>query len=314
MRRAVFALGAVLVVAVIAIVAMPRRAADSTFDAPAAGGTVGSTPPVEADATGVAGEPADGDDTAHPVAPASARPAEVTALADGDSFRIVWLDTDEPDELRLIGINAPELDACFGEQAQGVLERMIGDATLAVDLVGRDDFGRELANVWADGVFVNAELVAVGAAVALSDSGEHGTLLTEQEAAAMRGGVGMWDPSECGTVGSSAVRIVSLVADAPGRDDLNPNGEWIDIGNDGAAPAALDGWSVRDESTRHRYHFPAGFALAPGATVRVHSGCGDDTPTELFWCDGDPVWNNGGDTAYLLDADGHFVDTLTYGG
>ncbi|MFH1103317.1 MAG: MBL fold metallo-hydrolase, partial [Actinomycetota bacterium] len=56
----------------------------------------------------------------------------------------------------------------------------------------------------------------------------------------------------------------------------------------------------------------AGFAIDPGAFVTIRSGCGDDTTVELFWCADGPVWNNDGDTAILLDADGAFVSRLRY--
>ena len=43
--------------------------------------------------------------------------------------------------------------------------------------------------------------------------------------------------------------------------------------------------------------------------------CGDDDrqgdQIELFWCDPEPpIWNNGGDTAFLLDPGGNTVDFL----
>jgi competence protein ComEC len=76
----------------------------------------------------------------------------------------------------------------------------------------------------------------------------------------------------------------------------------------------VNDWSIRDESTRHRFFFPNGFVLAGNGQVRVFSGCGDDDATSLYWCDGDPVWNNSGDTAFLVDQHGRFVDTLGYQG
>ena len=47
--------------------------------------------------------------------------------------------------------------------------------------------------------------------------------------------------------------------------------------------------------------------------MTVHTGCGADTGTDLFWCnEGSAVWNNDGDTAFLLDPRGNVVDTRTY--
>ena len=84
------------------------------------------------------------------------------------------------------------------------------------------------------------------------------------------------------------------------------------IRNDGEAAVDLSDWSLRDESTRHRFEFPS-VRLNPDERVRVRTGCGenelDDDPIELFWCDPEaPVWNNGGDTAFLLDLNGGTAD------
>ena len=57
--------------------------------------------------------------------------------------------------------------------------------------------------------------------------------------------------------------------------------------------------------TSHRYNFPSGFLLDAGADVRVLTGCGTDTTTSLYWCSGGAVWNNSGDTAFLLDPSGN---------
>ena len=49
-------------------------------------------------------------------------------------------------------------------------------------------------------------------------------------------------------------------------------------------------------------------ALAPGASVAVHTGCGRPTATDLYWCnEGSAVWNNSGDTAFLLDPAGNIA-------
>lgn len=250
----------------------------------------------------------------HPNPPAGTRGAVVTALADGDSFDIRWNDSGDSDELRLVGINAPESSACFGDAARGVLQVLTSDADLVVETVGRDEFGRGLANVWVGDVFVNARLVELGAALAQSEGGTHAALLVESQQRASTNKVGLWDPTFCGIVGDESLTIVGIESDAPGQDNLNPNGEWIDVRNEGSVPVDLTGWSIRDESTRHRFSFPDGFSLEADTTVRVFSGCGDDDQASLYWCDGDPVWNNGGDTGFLVDTDGRFVDTFGYSG
>jgi len=43
--------------------------------------------------------------------------------------------------------------------------------------------------------------------------------------------------------------------------------------------------------------------------VRIHTGCGSASATDLFWCvSGSAVWNNDGDTAFLTDTRGNVAD------
>jgi hypothetical protein len=84
-------------------------------------------------------------------------------------------------------------------------------------------------------------------------------------------------------------------------------GEAVTVGNRGTSPADLTGWSIHDEGAPHTYRFPAGYTLAPGASVTIRSG-GPAGPGELGWTN-QSVWNNTGDTAYLVNAGGGVVST-----
>ncbi|MFQ5594584.1 MAG: lamin tail domain-containing protein, partial [Anaerolineae bacterium] len=57
-----------------------------------------------------------------------------------------------------------------------------------------------------------------------------------------------------------------------------------------------------------------GYILGAGASVRIHSGrdAVDNPPTDLLWIRRS-IWNNSGDRADLLNAEGHLVDTYSYG-
>lgn len=91
------------------------------------------------------------------------------------------------------------------------------------------------------------------------------------------------------------------------RDD--PNGEYVCFRNHDPHPVDMTGWQVQDEA-RHTYVFPR-FVLASGATVRLFSGPGSNTATELHWARG-LVWNNGHDTVFLYDVFGRLVDAYVY--
>jgi len=82
--------------------------------------------------------------------------------------------------------------------------------------------------------------------------------------------------------------------------------EWVEISNLGEAAQDFTGWTLKDEQD-HIYAFPEGFTLASGEDVMVHTGVGDDSATDLYWNLGNPIWNNAGDVAALMDGEGKLV-------
>ncbi len=88
--------------------------------------------------------------------------------------------------------------------------------------------------------------------------------------------------------------------------------EWVRVENRGPTGQDMTGWRLEDEA-HHVYQFPS-INLASGSFVRIHSGPDappDTPPTDYTWTTA-YIWNNDGDTAYLLDADGNLVDTYSY--
>jgi micrococcal nuclease len=231
----------------------------------------------------------------------------VTTVADGDSFR-----AEAPSgeiEVRLLGINSPELDECHGRVAKNALVEMIEGRTIGLaterDL---DQFDRVLARAVVERAYVNLELVLNGHALALSDDTPDRDLLFDAEEIARAAGVGMWATDACGAVGPPAtLEITAIDYDPAGSDE----GESVTISNTGDAPVELDGFVLRDESSTNRFAFPP-FALRPGGRVVIVSGCDADGDLNLTWCADQPVWNNGGDTALLLDRVGRIVAVQRY--
>ena len=82
--------------------------------------------------------------------------------------------------------------------------------------------------------------------------------------------------------------------------------EWVEITNLGEAYQDFTGWTLSDEQN-HIYPFPEGFVLEGGWSVVVHTGVGDDSETDLYMNLGNPIWNNDGDVATLMDAEGNIV-------
>jgi micrococcal nuclease len=266
---------------------------DETASSPATTVTVASTPPPST-----------------PVAVAGEELGFVTSVTDGDTIRVDH-DGRADVPVRLIGINAPESGECFAVEAHAALAAMV--ATTRVRLVrdesDADRFGRLLRYVYLpDGTFVNEELVRGGFALAREyppDTAQS-AVLAAAEVDAENAGAGLWAADACGAPTSATLIITHVEFDPPGDDHQNPNGEWVTIENGGSARIDMGGWILKDESAIHRYGFPSGFSLAPGGTVRVFTGCGSDSSTELYWCnDLGAVWNNAGDTAFLLDPNGN---------
>lgn len=232
----------------------------------------------------------------------------VVAIVDGDSLRVDLGPVTE--EVRLIGINAPEVGDCWADEATSALADLIQGSEVMLAGDERDRFGRLLGRVLTGSTEVDVEMVRSGNAIALSDGPDAARLITaEQEA--VSASRGMWSPTACGPTGTEELVLLEVVFDPPGPDGNDLNGEYVVVGNQGG-DAELTGWSLRDESSVHRFAFPDGFRLGSGETVAIRSGCGDDAPGELHWCSDDPVWNNGGDMALLLDPSGNVAARFRY--
>ncbi|MFC9280180.1 lamin tail domain-containing protein [Streptomyces collinus] len=112
----------------------------------------------------------------------------------------------------------------------------------------------------------------------------------------------------------AAVYISQVRYDSPGRDDRSNwslNKEWVDITNSTRRGVNLDGWTLADEDG-HSYTFRH-VRLDGRSTVRVHTGIGRDTRTDLFQDRRAYVWNNDHDTATLRNDRGRFVDEVSWG-
>ncbi|MEV4946953.1 lamin tail domain-containing protein [Streptomyces sp. NPDC053755] len=110
------------------------------------------------------------------------------------------------------------------------------------------------------------------------------------------------------------VEISRVQADSPGRESRSNrslNAEWVEITNTTRHAVNLRGWTLRDEDG-NRYRF-GDFRLAGRATVRIHTGEGRDSRTDLFQDRGDYIWDNRSDKATLRDDRGRTVDTESWG-
>jgi len=117
-------------------------------------------------------------------------------------------------------------------------------------------------------------------------------------------------------VAAPCVRIVSGTFNAPGNDNVMPalNGEYVQLRNGCGWRVPLTGYRVRDYGVAHTYRFPSAFGLGAYASVRLHSGTGTNSATNLYWgrTSGE-VWNNTPpEWAYLVNAAGTVTSSWSW--
>ncbi|MBE7553284.1 MAG: thermonuclease family protein [Anaerolineales bacterium] len=239
-----------------------------------------------------------------PTQPGNLESVTVAAVVDGDTIELTNGRT-----VRYIGINTPERNQPYYEEAAALNRRLVAgkQVQLEFDVETFDQYGRSLAYVWVDGLMVNLEIVWQGYANTLTipPNVRYEKEFRQAEREAREAERGLW-------LGANLpLKIIQIQADAPGSDNENPNGEWIEIANQGQVPILMHGFSLKDEAN-HIYTF-GNFTAAPGAAFRLYSGQGQDSPHALYWgLANESIWNNNGDAAYLRDAQGALVDTFAY--
>lgn len=234
---------------------------------------------------------------------------EIVEVIDGDTV-VVEGDDNSTSTVRLAGVNAPERDECGAEEAELWLRALEGE-TVRLEVIGRDQFDRVLAHAHVVDLHVNHDLVARGLALATTphEGDPHGAALLAAEGEAYHDGRGLWAREACGSV--VAPTPMELDRDQAVIDPAGPDGEVLDselvvIVNRGPDPVDLSGWSLRDESSMHRFHFPPGSIVSAGASVVV-------TSADPGWSPGQsPVWNNDGDLVLLQDPAGTVVIRWRY--
>lgn len=236
--------------------------------------------------------------------PSGSETVTVAQVVDGDTIELT-----NGRKVRYIGINTPERDQPYYAEATAVNRQLVEgkNVQLELDVETFDQYGRTLAYVWVDGVMVNLEIVQQGYANAFTvpPNVRYEGQFRQAEREAREAERGLWAGS------SVALKIVHIQADAPGNDNENPNGEWIEIANQGNEPVLMRGYTLKDEAN-HIYTFKD-FTVTPGASFSLYTGQGQDSVTALYWgFSGESVWNNNADAAFLRDSQGALVDTFAY--
>ena len=267
----------------------------------ACSGTDSSTPEQTTPLPVSTATPSQGDG---PTQPGNLQTVTVARVVDGDTVELA-----DGRRVRYIGMNTPERDQPYYKDASDTNRQLVNGKTvqLELDVEPIDKYGRTLGYVWVDGTMANLEIVRQGFANAFTvpPNVRYEAEFRNAERSAREAGRGLWAGSDV------LLKIVNINADAPGSDRENPNGEWVEIANQGGESVQMQGYTLKDEAN-HIYTF-GNFTLKPGATFQLFTGQGNDTNSELYWgLVGESVWNNDSDAAFLRDAEGALVDTYAY--
>jgi micrococcal nuclease len=127
-------------------------------------------------------------------------PAVVTEINDGDTLNVTIAGT--PAEVRMIGLDTPNLGECFYVQGQlftrGLVEEMFVLLEEDDDVDDTNDDGQLLRHVWLpNGQFISYELLVGGYAVIEDTDNTYQQVLGAAEEEAQDEEKGFWQPDDC---------------------------------------------------------------------------------------------------------------------
>jgi endonuclease YncB( thermonuclease family) len=107
----------------------------------------------------------------------------VVGVVDGDSVRVETTRGGTPVEIRLSGVDAPEICQPWGPEAREALRELVFGREVRATVDGRDDHGRTLARLRVDGVDVGDRLVRDGHAWSYRYRDDRGPFVAQERMA-----------------------------------------------------------------------------------------------------------------------------------
>ncbi len=234
----------------------------------------------------------------------------ITYVFDGDT-----IETTSHERVRYIGINAPEEGQPFFSESLEKNKSLVLNkkVRLEFDVQAKDRYNRTLAYVFVGATFINLEMVRQRLAVSetIQPNVKYQNEFLKAQKQACSSCLGIWK-GLCSS--SNCIKILSISANAAGNDNLNKNGEWVDIANACSSSVSMNGWLLKDNSASNKYQFHD-FSLEAGRNVRLYSGCGKNLPNKLYWQCPElkyAVLNNSGDHAFLYNNRAELVADYEY--
>lgn len=104
------------------------------------------------------------------------------------------------------------------------------------------------------------------------------------------------------------------IVDLRYRGDIKPTepDEYVELANTSSTPVDMNGWALHDIYGGQTFRWN-NFTLRPNARIRVYTNQQRPASGGFSFNSGQAIWNNGGDAAELLDANGAVVATYAYG-
>jgi micrococcal nuclease len=114
----------------------------------------------------------------------------VVGVHDGDTLTLLTPRKKEV-KVRLEGIDAPEIGQAFGNNSKRSLSDLVFGKTVKIVVSTTDDYGRKIANVYVDDLWVNLALVEKGMAWQYAHY-SHDQKLNQAEIHARAEHIGLW--------------------------------------------------------------------------------------------------------------------------
>lgn len=130
--------------------------------------------------------------------PANLLSAKVTRVVSGQTLEVLLTGTSEVAQVRIIGIDAPDLrQSPWGEAAKKKLIELVMGLPIEIEQedAQRDRFNRLTAHIWQNKTLISQQLVRSGCVLA-NDRYDHSysKLLMESQEYARLMGYGIWNP------------------------------------------------------------------------------------------------------------------------